>query len=1193
MKYTFSKSITRRQALKTITVAALGTGLAGQLAAQDTNAAKTATAESSLWMPDSPKVELSRQAVNAGPPTYVPAQTFSAFPERMLPSYQGFLSGIKELAPDNFAPVEGGIALLPGKKGSIVIHHRRAGVRCHENLVFEMRLEMVQRLASLRLALEVGELFVWLSELPLKKMTYFPGRVRYELEDAKLKLAVVVEVVAPAVTPAYGFIAKVSVANLAPKDVAVKLLALGAAGGSPPPSLAKAKTEGDHLRIDCSKEAEALEFSRVKQLRSTGMRIDSSKELAALGMDVPYDTNLSLLVGWDGGEDAAAVTNAAMRTLRLPPNGKAEAQLTAFLDSPGYDEQAMRLRIAAFFNRRSEIPEPVRQRMIEEALDTHARVLVGGDHKFAEVHNDGGKSFAANLKSWATGVERQSKVRFELSDKKMESLANLVADDLFPGIVQPPGIVHDAKHGDYWNYIFCYDHVHAANDLALEHRALDYLNLLSCNQKADGGLLGVMNNFKTDGHPTRWEESYIDSTWHYFKWTGDLEGVRRLWPTLTAAAAYLDKAFDPDGDHLYKDTIHQWKSDFDNRGPSSAFQTALVFKANRDLAELARKLGKPDEAQRFLVKSQAIQSAAMRELWSNEFGILGSKCPLGLLRLHPQCLDVEIPIWTGLVDAYQGVMLADWFSNNNSFTDKQGGLYFYSNEWWPAVFSQHLPLEGDMIMTGWGMLLAGRHEDGARTLATAAAMAYRSSTPGFDQVFNATGTGGTGGDWIFSQGPFVRALVEGIFGVSPHFDENRVVVHPRFPEGWNHARFTRPGLDIDWQRNGNEQTFKVKTAANVRCRFEIPVNSAITSFMLDRKPVKPTMTSGMGWAVIDIETDNGGGEINLLTTPRTWSIDAPATLQPGQTTEVKLRNLSAYEIEDPYGFFEVLQKSADRATVRLKRAGSGQATLFLRCTNGADDGRITWIEPITLLTMPRSTKEVTKQTVLEPFPDGSRLLPLDLTAACNESIQTYPLHQWKSDAANAPESQIKFWTMPLFQLTAPLPREVTVGKVTFLLSDMGADLTGKNLILLDNTPPRETATTATLHIGGRNLHKAYLLSLNMNLPMKAYTPAATVTVRYTDGSQQVTELIPPVNFDSYYQDFAINTVAMPLTSAVPGHGQKEWRNFFDCNLDQMHLTMTDVLCDSAKRVDRIEFRCVATETFLGIAGVTLLEADAI
>jgi len=95
--------------------------------------------------------------------------------------------------------------------------------------------------------------------------------------------------------------------------------------------------------------------------------------------------------------------------------------------------------------------------------------------------------------------------------------------------------------------------------------------------------------------------------------------------------------------------------------------------------------------------------------------------------------------------------------------------------------------------------------------------------------------------------------------------------------------------------------------------------------------------------------------------------------------------------------------------------------------------------------------------------------------------------------------------------TQPL---VTVRKIPFLLGDVKADLTGKNLILLDNTPPGTTATTAIMHVGGRNLNKAYLLSLNMNLPMKAYTPAAKVTVRYDEGSQQVTELIPPLTFDS-------------------------------------------------------------------------------
>ncbi len=40
----------------------------------------------------------------------------------------------------------------------------------------------------------------------------------------------------------------------------------------------------------------------------------------------------------------------------------------------------------------------------------------------------------------------------------------------------------------------------------------------------------------------------------------------------------------------------------------------------------------------------------------------------------------------------------------------------------------------------------------------------------------------------------------------------------------------------------------------------------------------------------------------------------------------------------------------------------------------------------------------------------------------------------------------------------------------------------------------------------------------------------------------------------------------------------------------MHLTMTDVLHDPARKVDRVEFRSLATATFLGIAGVTLLEA---
>jgi len=1114
--------------------------------------------------PYAPKVELSNEPVNARPPTYVPAQTVAAFPERLLPSYQKIAVGIKELAPDTFTPVDGGIALVAGKKGSFELNHRRAGVVCHENLVLRLRLEMVRDLATLRLALRKGERFAWLSELPLKQFVYYPGRAVYELEDPGLQLAVTVEVVSPAATPAYGFLARVTVSNRSDDEARVQLLALGSSGNAAPTAPSTKPATADHLVLDCAKAAATLKPS------------------------IPYNMALQVLAAWDGGTAAGATANAVTRVMALAPRGTATAQLTVFMDSPGYDETAVHAQIEHFFQRHDDHPEAARARMTGEALDTFVRILVDGDLRFAEVRDDHGKSLAANLKAWSNGVYREAPVRFEMSDQKMESLANLVASDFFPGVVQPPGIVTASKGGDKWNYALCYRHVHAASDIGLEHRALDYLNLLSLNRKPDGRVASLLADFKGDAHPTLFEESFIDSVWHHYKWTGDLAAVRRLWPTLTGAAAWMDKNLDPDGDNLYKDTLHQWKSDYDNRGPSSAFQTALVRRAYADLAELATKLGHTDQAEKYAAKAGAIRAAAQQELWSNEFGVLGSKCPLGLLRLHPQCLDVDIPIWTGLTDANQSVMLADWYLNNASFTDKQGGRYFYDNDWWPMVFSNHLPAQGDMMMSAWGLMLSGRHEEGARSLATAAAMCYRGPTPGFAAVFDSKGVA-AGGDKVTCQGAFLRALVEGVFGITPNLDEGRIIVHPRFPADWNHARFTRPGLDLAWRRNGNEQTFRATTAANVRCRFEIPVNSTTTSVTLDGKPVKPTMTPGMGWAVLDIETGNGGGELKLITTPREWRIDAPVSLEPGRTAELKLSGLSATEIEDPYGFFEVLQKSADRATVGLKRAGSGQATLFVRCTTGGAEGSITWIEPITLLTLPRSVKEATKQTVLEPVPEDSKLRTLDLSAAYNDSIQTCFLHPWKSDAAKAPSPQIKFWTMPLFRLTAPLPREVIVGKIPFLLGDMKSDLTGKNLILLDNTPPRQMDTTATLHLGGRTLHKAYLLSLNMNLPMKAYTPAATVTVRYTDGSQQVTELIPPVNFDCYFQDFAINTVAMPLTNAVPGHGQKKWANAH-CDLDQMHLTMTDVLCDPVKKVDRIEFRSVATETFLGIAGVTLLEA---
>ena len=59
------------------------------------------------------------------------------------------------------------------------------------------------------------------------------------------------------------------------------------------------------------------------------------------------------------------------------------AHLAAFLNSPNYDDPAVRKTLDDFFNRRDDLPETVRWRMAEEEIDTFVRIWVGSDQHFS------------------------------------------------------------------------------------------------------------------------------------------------------------------------------------------------------------------------------------------------------------------------------------------------------------------------------------------------------------------------------------------------------------------------------------------------------------------------------------------------------------------------------------------------------------------------------------------------------------------------------------------------------------------------------------------------------------------------------------------------------------------------------------------------------------------------------------------
>jgi len=1022
-------------------------------------------------IPDAIKltVSTSREPQAPGPLRYVPSQALAPFPERLNLRTRSVVQGIADLAPDFQQPIDGGVRFLKGTSGRFEIHHRRAGAQCGATPVFRLRMEKFGNLAAIGLGVKVDDRFVRLDQFECKSCEIQPGRMVYDLQHAELKLSAEVEAVAPAAVPAYGVLARIALRDLSGKARRAEIVALAAAGTKLPP-LPEGKPSGEpFLCIDTPRGAPVCDARRK-----------NSPPLLL------HDTDYDVLVGLDG-EGHRLGDCAVVRTLQLPANGQAHAYLTALIDSPGSDEAAVGARIREYFDRNKNLPEDVRRQMTEDALDTLARIVVQGDRNFEAIRNDGGAAFDACCRAWQNGVYRREPVTFELPDKKLESLANLVANDHFAGIVQPPGLVHDAKGGDHWNYIFCYRHVHAACDIGLEPIALGYMRLLSANQQKDGRIASVRINFKTLGHGTRFDASYIDALHHYYRWTGDLDAVRQLWPTITRAAEHIDASLDPDGDHLYLDIIHQWKSDFDNRGPSSSFQTAIVRKAYADLAELAALLGKGEEAKRYRKKAEQIRQAAQAQLWSDEFAMLGPKGPLGILRLHPQSLEVEMPVWTKLVDPYQAVMLTDWYLTNVSFRDRDAGLWMYDNDWWPVVWSQHMGSPGDYMMVGWALMLTGQYDDGCNTLRTVAGGSYRHRSPGFNYTFDEHGVHG-GNDPATAQGAFFRALVEGVFGVEPQLGRKRIVLQPRFPSDWTHAAFRRAGLNMEWRREGGTPRLRVRTRPDVRAAVRLSVDGPVKRVTVDGQEAAFQVEPSMRHALVCVDTKPGGGEVCVESDAKAWEIDAPSKSRPGEVVTVALKGIDAYDVEDRFRLFEIVSKTPDKLQLKPTREACGRAAIFLRCRTG----NIEWIEPVIMSTRPATAKDVQQRTVADPPPAGTRYVPVDLSAAYNDDIQTCFRHRWKWDAYATPSGLISYWTMPLFTLRHPLPRRVRVGRVPFLLGPMGPGEAEKqpDLLMLANTPPRELPTSATVDVGGRRLHKIYLLSLNMNLPQKCYVPAA-------------------------------------------------------------------------------------------------------
>lgn len=153
-----------------------------------------------------------------------------------------------------------------------------------------------------------------------------------------------------------------------------------------------------------------------------------------------------------------------------------------------------------------------------------------------------------------------------------------------------------------------------------------------------------------------------------YRWTGDLEAVRELWPNVLAALDWIDEHGDLDGDG-YVEYRKRSPKGLDNQGwKDSADAIAhpdgtlaeppialvevqgYVYQAKMNTARLARDLEEPDLAERLEKEAHELKQRFNRDFWMDDQGFYalaldGSKRPVRTLTSNPgHCL------WSRIVD---------------------------------------------------------------------------------------------------------------------------------------------------------------------------------------------------------------------------------------------------------------------------------------------------------------------------------------------------------------------------------------------------------------------------------------------------------------------------------------------------------------------------------------------------------------
>jgi len=670
---------------------------------------------------------------------------------------------------------------------------------------------------------------------------------------------------------------------------------------------------------------------------------------------------------------------------------------------------------------------------------------------------------------------------------------------------------------------------------------------------------------------------YVDELLWHLNWTGDLNYARKMFPLLNRHLEWEKRNFDPDDDGLYDAYCCIWASDalqYNSGGVTHS--SAYNYRANKITARIAELIN--EDPTPYRDEARKILKAMNDKLWLKETGCWAEYVDfMGYKKTHPSAA-----LWTVYhsIDSEVGDIFQQY--QTTRYVDREiphipvkadglNGTYevLSTTNWLPYAWSINNVAFAEIAHTSLAYWQAGRANEAFRLFKSAILDGmYLGRSPGnVGQIsFYDAARGETYRDFGDPVGIYSRALVQGLFGISPDLLNGRVIIRPSLPRDWNFAEFTAPYLEFNFRRKNKTDYYLLKNKFAVKSELilRLPVtHEKIKSVKINGKTASWTILENIEFPLVEITCGNAEQpEIKIE-----WEGNQ---LKPSVAKTTGKRD----------GFVKLLQRE------------------------------MSWWQPTEAETR-KQDHSFAKNTLLPDFlKEKSEFIQINIDSVLNASVTDIFKNKYLSPRSpyttlQTPWQGVGEWCKPLLTYEIDdtgLRRSTrnqtftTPMRLPFRIPD------GKNNIafttLWDNYPDSLSVT-----LSGRAQHAVLLMAGTTN-PMQSGFVNGTVTVSYKDGTSETLQLINPDTWctieQDYYTDgqaFRINTPRPYRVAFKSGIVSSDIGNAL--NIDSMEVygrvidggagVILNIPLDKNKELQSLKLKSLANEVIIGLMAVTLVK----